>query len=135
MNTFTRLADLDPMAALHGAWDRSSPAAAITTGSLGFTGYLASVNWSASLAFVCFAVPLIFGALLQLVRQWKYMEIDVETYRSKAAYARGLADATATERTVAVDLVNRREDAAVTALAVTVEADRLRTEGEGAGHP
>jgi hypothetical protein len=37
-------------------------------------------------------------------------------------YLEGLAAATKTERVVAVDLVHRREDAAVTALAVTVAA-------------
>lgn len=133
MNIIDQLARLDPAAALHEAWHRSSPATVIATGSVGFTGYLASVNWSAALAFVCVALPMLFGTCLQLYRQWKFALVDIEVYQRKLAYAEGHADAVASERVVAAGLVTDQTAAAVTALAVTIAAQR--PEGEGAGHP
>jgi hypothetical protein len=52
----------------------------------------------------------------------------------KAGHAEGLAAGIAAERLIAAELAKTQTAAAVTALAVTVEADRVRTEGEGAGH-
>ena len=82
-----RLSLVDPLTALHDAWHTTSPEGVVATGGIGFAGYLASVNWSAALTFVCLAGGLIFGTVCQCWKQWSQMTIDVETYRRKAAAA------------------------------------------------
>jgi hypothetical protein len=82
-----QLALIDPMLALRSAWHRSSPEAVVMTGSVGFTGWLASINWSAGLSFCCIAVPMIYGVVLQCRSQWKRNQLDDELYRLKAIAA------------------------------------------------
>lgn len=70
--------------AVHDHWRKSSPEVHYLLGTTGFVGWMASVNWSAVLSFVCLAAVSLIGTGIELYRRWELVKIELDVRRKQA---------------------------------------------------
>ncbi len=69
---------LNPIRALHDYWRGSSPEAHIVLGTAGFGAWWQKIDWAAALAFFVFAVGTIVGMAMQLYKQWRLIQLELD---------------------------------------------------------
>jgi hypothetical protein len=77
------LFQLRPMQALHDYWRSSSAEAHLAVGGPGIFGWAARVDWAAVLSVAALAAMTIGGCAIQLLKQYRLMQLEIEDRKRK----------------------------------------------------